>query len=78
MCAESVPWKCHRLLVSNELNYKGIDVYHITGINKFIKHETDKFGATTALMDGRVVYPKNIWNVTKQILQLLATTYPLL
>jgi uncharacterized protein (DUF488 family) len=31
MCAEAVPWRCHRNLVSDELVRRGIEVRHITG-----------------------------------------------
>ncbi len=29
MCAEAVPWRCHRNLVSDELTRRGIEVVHI-------------------------------------------------
>src|SRR5205085_12267186 len=31
MCAEAVPWRCHRNLVADELTRRGIDVIHIIG-----------------------------------------------
>jgi len=31
MCAEAVPWRCHRNLLSDELVRRGIDVVHILG-----------------------------------------------
>jgi len=31
MCAEAVPWRCHRNLVADELTRRGIDVIHILG-----------------------------------------------
>jgi uncharacterized protein (DUF488 family) len=31
MCAEAVPWRCHRNLVSDELRRRGIEVVHIMG-----------------------------------------------
>jgi uncharacterized protein (DUF488 family) len=31
MCAESVPWKCHRSLIADALLARGIDVREITG-----------------------------------------------
>jgi uncharacterized protein (DUF488 family) len=31
MCAEAVPWRCHRNLVSDELVRRGIEVIHIIG-----------------------------------------------
>jgi uncharacterized protein (DUF488 family) len=31
MCAEAVPWRCHRNLVADELTRRGIEVRHIIG-----------------------------------------------
>jgi uncharacterized protein (DUF488 family) len=31
MCAEAVPWRCHRNLVADELTQRGIEVRHIIG-----------------------------------------------
>ncbi len=31
MCAEAVPWRCHRNLVSDELSRRGVEVLHILG-----------------------------------------------
>src|SRR5712691_1714793 len=31
MCAEAVPWRCHRNLLSDELARRGIEVVHILG-----------------------------------------------
>jgi uncharacterized protein (DUF488 family) len=31
MCAEAVPWRCHRNLISDALVVRGVDVRHITG-----------------------------------------------
>jgi uncharacterized protein (DUF488 family) len=31
MCAESVPWRCHRSLISDALTARGVEVLHIVG-----------------------------------------------
>jgi uncharacterized protein (DUF488 family) len=31
MCAEAVPWRCHRSLVADALQVRGVEVAHITG-----------------------------------------------
>jgi uncharacterized protein (DUF488 family) len=31
MCAEAVPWRCHRNLVADDLTRRGIEVIHIVG-----------------------------------------------
>ena len=30
MCAEAVPWRCHRSLIADALTVEGVDVRHIT------------------------------------------------
>ena len=39
MCAEAVPWRCHRNLLSDELVRRGLTVVHILGEGKRQKHE---------------------------------------
>lgn len=38
MCAEAVPWRCHRNLVSDELVRRGVDVRHIIGSSEPAAH----------------------------------------
>ena len=38
MCAEAVPWRCHRQLVADELVRRGVDVRHITGPGAASRH----------------------------------------
>ena len=42
MCAEAVPWRCHRNLLSDELVRRGIEVVHIVGPGKAQPHELNK------------------------------------
>lgn len=54
MCAEAVPWRCHRSLVADALVARGIDVYHIMAPGKARAHKVTAF----ARIDGeRVTYP---------------------
>lgn len=55
MCAEAVPWRCHRSLVADALVARGVDVQDIIGDNeKTTPHKITKF----AVVDGtRVTYP---------------------
>jgi len=39
MCAEAVPWRCHRNLVSDDLVRRGVDVQHILGPGSTKPHE---------------------------------------
>src|SRR5690348_13468268 len=34
MCAEAVPWRCHRSLIADALTVRGDEVRHITGMGE--------------------------------------------
>jgi uncharacterized protein (DUF488 family) len=54
MCAEAVPWRCHRSMVADALVVRGIPVEHIMGPNKRKAHVLTPF----AKVDGtRLSYP---------------------
>lgn len=54
MCAEAVPWRCHRSLIADALVARGLKVVHIIGKTSIIVHELTTF----ARIDGfRVTYP---------------------
>lgn len=53
MCAEAVPWRCHRQLIADALVARGIDVRHVVGPRSAEPHRLTPF----ARLDGtRVVY----------------------
>ena len=54
MCAEAVPWRCHRNLVSDELTRRGIEVCHITGPGKAARHTLNPMARTEG---DHLVYP---------------------
>jgi uncharacterized protein (DUF488 family) len=54
MCAEAVPWRCHRNLLSDELVRRGIEVIHILGRGKYDRHELNKMAR---IENDRVIYP---------------------
>jgi uncharacterized protein (DUF488 family) len=41
LCAEAVPWRCHRRLISDALVARGIEVRHILGPGWADRHEID-------------------------------------
>jgi len=43
MCAESVPWRCHRSLVADALTARGIHVMHIMNAGKAVSHSMTPF-----------------------------------
>ena len=54
MCAESVPWRCHRSLLADALSVRGVPVLHIMSAAKADPHKLTSF----AHVDGeRVTYP---------------------
>lgn len=53
MCAEAVPWRCHRWLLSDALVARGVDVHHILDARSE-PHSLTRFAE---LRDGKVVYP---------------------
>jgi uncharacterized protein (DUF488 family) len=54
MCAEAVPWRCHRNLVADELTRRGIEVQHIINHGSLQRHELNSM----ARVDGdHLIYP---------------------
>ena len=41
LCAEAVPWRCHRRLISDALVARGVEVRHILGPRRADPHEID-------------------------------------
>ncbi|ALV22395.1 DUF488 domain-containing protein [Carnobacterium antarcticum] len=58
MCSESVPWRCHRLVISNTLVLKGLSVHHIMTEKKTILHEIGMYGAKAVREGSKLIYPK--------------------
>ncbi|MGA7911081.1 MAG: DUF488 domain-containing protein [Candidatus Dormiibacterota bacterium] len=54
MCAEAVPWRCHRSLVSDALTIRGCQVSHITGKAEPARHSLTPFARVE---NGRITYP---------------------
>jgi len=54
MCAEAVPWRCHRSLIADALLLKGVRIVHIIGKAKRVDHKITPF----ARIDGvTITYP---------------------
>jgi uncharacterized protein (DUF488 family) len=54
MCAEAVPWRCHRSLLADALCVRGIPVIEMLSASKYRMHELTDF----AHVDGtRITYP---------------------
>lgn len=54
MCAEAVPWRCHRSLIADALTARGAEVVHLMGAHRTSPHRITPF----AHIEGtRVTYP---------------------
>lgn len=54
MCAEAVPWRCHRSLIADALTVRGIPVEHITGEHRSHRHALTPWARVDGL---RITYP---------------------
>lgn len=54
MCAEAVPWRCHRSLIADALTARGTAVEHIMSATKRNPHSMTPFAKVE---NGRVTYP---------------------
>ena len=54
MCAEAVPWRCHRSLVADALTARGAHVEHITSAKRSTPHRMTAFAVVKGT---RVTYP---------------------
>ena len=54
MCAEAVPWRCHRSLIADALTVRGDEVRHITGMADPSRHSLTSFARVA---EGRITYP---------------------
>lgn len=57
MCAEAVPWRCHRSLIADALSLKGWTVRHIMSETKADEHSLTSFAVIT---QDTVTYPAPI------------------
>jgi uncharacterized protein (DUF488 family) len=55
MCAEAVPWRCHRSLIADALVVNGVTVNHIIGPSTPSPHEVTRFAQVE---NGRLTYPE--------------------
>src|SRR5450755_2448662 len=57
MCAESLPWRCHRWLIADALTVAGWQVYHIMSKKSARLHELTKF---LHVENGALTYPGEV------------------
>ena len=54
MCAEAVPWRCHRSLIADALTSRGVEVLEIIGRGQSRLHSMTPFARVRA---GQIYYP---------------------
>ena len=54
MCAEAVPWRCHRSLIADALLVRGCAVAHIMSASEAQPHSLTSFARVTG---ERIIYP---------------------
>jgi uncharacterized protein (DUF488 family) len=54
MCAEAVPWRCHRSLIADALTVRGLTVRHVMGRSSAPEH---KLTAWAVVQGERITYP---------------------
>jgi 3-methyladenine DNA glycosylase/8-oxoguanine DNA glycosylase len=61
MCAEAVPWRCHRSLIADALSVRGLDVEHISAPGRASRHHLTPF----ARVQGETItYPRTTMDVS--------------
>lgn len=55
LCAEAVPWRCHRSLIADALLVRGAEVRHITGPSRASLHKLTPFAQVRGQ---RITYPR--------------------
>jgi uncharacterized protein (DUF488 family) len=60
MCAESLPWRCHRFLISDVLTANGYLVQHILPSGKSMTHKITPFAKIKRQRNGKIslTYPR--------------------
>ncbi|NTV42119.1 MAG: DUF488 domain-containing protein, partial [Syntrophobacteraceae bacterium] len=54
MCAEALPWRCHRSLIADALTVRGVEVRHIMSLKSHIIHTLTPWACVRG---SAIVYP---------------------
>lgn len=57
MCAEAVPWRCHRSLIADALSVRGVEVIHISSGTSRHSHILTPFAKVRGI---RITYPPEV------------------
>jgi uncharacterized protein (DUF488 family) len=64
MCAEAVPWRCHRSLIADALLVKGCSVYDIMSVAPATPHKPTPF---LKVDGGKLTYPAAVSAATPSL-----------
>ncbi|MCL5283243.1 MAG: DUF488 domain-containing protein [Armatimonadetes bacterium] len=56
MCAEAVPWRCHRSLIADALVIRDVSVFHIMGVYRDQPHRLTPWARREGM---RLIYPES-------------------
>ncbi len=54
LCAEAVPWRCHRSLIADAATVRGVEVHHLLSVSDARPH---RLTPSARVEDGRLGYP---------------------
>ena len=57
MCAEAVPWRCHRSLIADALTVRGFEVKDIMSASSLKDHNLNPMAV---VQDGKLTYPQEV------------------
>jgi uncharacterized protein (DUF488 family) len=63
MCAEALPWRCHRSLISDALTALGYPVEHIMSATKSNRHTMTSFASVKGTL---ITYPGEVHDISGQ------------
>ena len=70
MCAEAVPWRCHRSLIADTLLVRHVQVEHIMSVTKRQEHSLTSFAKVHG---SEITYPSEETDRAAQTQQLFET-----
>ena len=71
MCAEALPWRCHRSLIADALMVRHIKVEHILSTDNFVSHQLSEW----AHVDGtKITYPLFTKDMPQRVLDDFGVT----
>ncbi|KTD15172.1 Uncharacterized conserved protein [Legionella hackeliae] len=65
MCAEAIPWRCHRSLIADAESIRQVRVFHIVTATKLEKHHLTSFAVINKnTRPMKIYYPNDVAKIT--------------